>query len=270
MSWLELNETITRYELREGIGRPLVLVHEMGGTLHSWDGMVTHLHPTRPVLRYDMRGAGLSEKLRDVPYIEELADDIVALLDQLQIREPVDLAGCAIGAAVALMCASRHPERIFSVVAVSPVTEVANARRLSLLDIADRMERQGLRSMVDAHLAASYPVATRDHSRVFEEFRARWIANDPESFARYYRMLAELDIRPALGRLKCPVLVIGALQDTLRSAAASEQVAAQIPGARFASVDAGHFMHVQTPIQVAQQIEKFQENLISNDCIRTE
>ena len=41
----------------------LVLVHEMGGTLDSWDQVMPALTNSRRVLRYDTRGAGLSAKL---------------------------------------------------------------------------------------------------------------------------------------------------------------------------------------------------------------
>lgn len=260
MRWMDIAGSITRYEWRPGIGRPLVLVHEMGGTLNSWDRMLAHLRGERPILRYDMRGSGLSEKLTDVPYIEELADDLAHLLDAAGIREPVDLAGSGIGAAVALMCASRHPRRVASVVAMSPVTDVPAVRRLTLLDVANRMEREGLRSIVDAHLSSSYAADRDDDPEVFREFRARWIANDPKSFALSYRMLADLDIRPSLGAITCPVLVIGAQRDAFRAIPVSQAVAEQIPGARFLTLNAVHFMHVQKPAAVAVALEEFLSN----------
>ncbi|HYQ07700.1 MAG TPA: alpha/beta fold hydrolase [Xanthobacteraceae bacterium] len=45
-----------------GAGRSVVLLHELGGTLNSWDGVVPRLAEHFRVLRYDQRGAGLSEK----------------------------------------------------------------------------------------------------------------------------------------------------------------------------------------------------------------
>jgi pimeloyl-ACP methyl ester carboxylesterase len=257
MKWADLGCTVVRYELRPGIGQPLVLVHEMGGSLNSWDRMLSRLDTRRPVLRYDMRGSGMSEKLRDVPYIEELADDLLRLLDALGLTEPVAIGASALGCAVALLCAARHPLRVASVVAMSPVTEVAAVRRLSLLGIADRMEREGLRAMVDASLAVSYPPALIDDREVFQHFRARWMANDPVSFALLYRMLADLDVRPALSQVVCPVLVIAGLQDALRPAELSRHVAAQIPGSTLIALDSGHFMHVQSAAEVAVALARF-------------
>lgn len=257
MQWTDLGGTAVRYELRAGSGQPLVLVHEMGGSLNSWDRMLSHLDTRRPVLRYDMRGSGMSEKLRDVPYIEDLAEDLVRLLDAVGLTEPVAIGASALGCAVALLCAARHPQRVATVVAMSPVTEVASVRRLSLLGMADRMEREGLRAMVDASLAVSYPPALIDDPQVFQHFRARWMSNDPASFALLYRMLADLDVRPALGQVRCPVLVIAGLQDALRPAELSRNVAALIPGSTLIELDTGHFMHVQSAASVAVALARF-------------
>src|ERR1700746_1551689 len=64
MTWIEVNGTSLRYELSGSGKTTLVLVHEMGGTLDSWDRVLPALNNTRQVLRYDTRGAGLSEKIR--------------------------------------------------------------------------------------------------------------------------------------------------------------------------------------------------------------
>ena len=67
MDWIEANGTSLRYELSGTGDKVLVLVHEMGGTLDSWDQVMPMLSPGRRVLRHDWRGAGMSEKLRAPP-----------------------------------------------------------------------------------------------------------------------------------------------------------------------------------------------------------
>lgn len=257
MQWIDLGGAAIRYEWRPGVGEPLVLVHELGGSLNSWDRLLSHLDTPRPVLRYDMRGSGMSEKLRDVPYIEDLAHELMCLLDALHLDGPVTLVGCALGCAVALHGAAHHPHRVSRVVALSPVTEVAQVRRMSLLGIADRMEREGLRAMVDTALATSYPPALIDDVSVFQEFRVRWMNNDSTSFAMLYRMLSDLDVRHALRQVRCPTLVVAGLQDALRPAALSRAVAALIPGATLLEVDSGHFMHVQCAAPLAAALHSF-------------
>jgi 3-oxoadipate enol-lactonase len=87
MEFVELNGAALRYELLGNGERTLVLVHEMGGSLESWDDIAPRFAESRRVLRYDSRGAGLSQKVRGELHIDTMADDIAALLDQRDRRQ---------------------------------------------------------------------------------------------------------------------------------------------------------------------------------------
>ena len=121
MSFIEVNGTALRYELSGSGARAVVLIHEMGGTLESFDGAAALLARDRRVLRYDTRGAGLSQKVRGALSIDTMTDDLVALLDALGIGWAA-LAGVAVGGAIALHAAVRHAARIAAVVATSPLS----------------------------------------------------------------------------------------------------------------------------------------------------
>ena len=109
MDFIEVNGTALRYEL-DGSGiHSMVLIHEMGGSLESWDLVAPRLADGRRVLRYDTRGAGLSEKLRGDLSIDTMVADLMALLDALKIAGRVALVGTAVGGAIALASAARFP-----------------------------------------------------------------------------------------------------------------------------------------------------------------
>ena len=72
------------------------------------------------MLRYDTRGAGLSQKVRGALTIDTMADDLVALMDALGIAGKVALAGIAVGGAIALHAAVRFPQRVAAVVVEQP------------------------------------------------------------------------------------------------------------------------------------------------------
>ena len=108
MNWIEVNGTNLRYELSGSGKTTLVLIHEMGGTLDTWDQVLPALSNTRQVLRYDTRGAGLSEKLQGKVTFDDMADDLAALLDALGITGKVALGGTATGAAIAIHFAVRY------------------------------------------------------------------------------------------------------------------------------------------------------------------
>src|SRR5262245_31132438 len=102
MDFIEVNGTALRYNLAGSGASTLVLIHEMGGTLESWDLVRPVLSARRRVLRYDTRGAGLSQKVRGTLGIDTLVDDLVALMDATGITGKVALAGVAVGGAIAL------------------------------------------------------------------------------------------------------------------------------------------------------------------------
>jgi 3-oxoadipate enol-lactonase len=188
----------------------------------------------------------MSEKVK-ILRLDDLLGDIVGLLDALAITEPCHVVGPALGAGIALAFAAKHPTRVRRMVVSSPATGVPAERRGQSLQRAETVERQGMRAAVEQSLARSYPERFRGNQQRFEQYRRRWLANDPEGFAAINRMLTEVDLSQQYGRITCPTLVIGCTYDTIRPPQEVEPIARQIPGARYVEVASGHFMPHQTP-----------------------
>ena len=87
MPWMEANGISIHFELA-GHGPSVVLVHEMGGTLDSWDGIFPGLSQHFRMLRYDQRGSGLSEKVRQPITTELLVEDLEAVLNGSGLAAP--------------------------------------------------------------------------------------------------------------------------------------------------------------------------------------
>ena len=257
MNWIEVNGTSLRYELSGSGKTTLVLVHEMGGTLDSWEQVLPALNNTRQVLRYDTRGAGLSEKIQGKVTFDDMADDLAALLDAIGIGDKVALAGTAVGGAIAMHFAVRHASRAGVLIVTSPATGVAADRRLATLERAAIAETEGMRVLVEPGVANSYPPEVRHNAEAFREFRARWLANDPQSFAAINRMLADSTVTEELPRIACPTLVIGCTHDRLRPPSVIAPMARQIPGAEYLEINSGHCAGIQTPGLVSQAFHSF-------------
>jgi 3-oxoadipate enol-lactonase len=122
MRFVEVNDVALRYDVC-GVGYAGE-IHD-GRTLESWDLVVPLFSAKRRVLRYDTRGAGLSQKIRGALSIDTMVDDLMALLDALGISEKVALAGVAVGGAIAMHAAVRFPQRVAAIVASSPAVGIA-------------------------------------------------------------------------------------------------------------------------------------------------
>lgn len=94
-----------------------VFLHGFGSDLHTWDAVFSVLGEALPALRYDLRGFGRSVCRDDAPFSH--TDDLLAILDTLTL-EQCDLIGVSMGGGVALNFALDRPERVRSLVLVSP------------------------------------------------------------------------------------------------------------------------------------------------------
>lgn len=259
MHFLEANGVSLRYDVAGSGAKTLVLIHEMGGTIESWDLVVPALAAQRRVVRYDTRGAGFSEKIRGELSIDTMTADLIALLDKLGIGGKVALAGTAVGGAIALHTAAQRPERVAAAVVSSPAVSIPPANREAVLARVAHFEREGVRVVAEQTADGGYPPELRQDKARFEAFRARWLANDPSSFASIYRMLAAMDLAPEFPQIKCPVLVIGGEFDRGRPPANAEATAKAIPGAEFTVLPCGHYAGLQTPELFVATLEEFLE-----------
>ncbi|MCP4559086.1 MAG: alpha/beta fold hydrolase [Bosea sp.] len=257
MDWLETDGVGLRYELTGEGPDTHVLVHEMGCTLESYDLVRPLLPPGLRVLRFDTRGAGLSTKLRGTAEIAVMAGDIARLLSAAGIDTPVTISGGAVGGAIALQFTADHPERTRGAVVFGPATGIPDERRQLILDYADQVEAAGMASVVDAELARAYPENLRGDAVRFRRFRARWLANDPSSYAAIFRMLAGLDMTAALAGIRCPCLFVAGESDPLRPPELIEPLSRRVAGAQFRSAATGHFAATQTPELVAEILGGF-------------
>ncbi|MSP04892.1 MAG: alpha/beta fold hydrolase [Acetobacteraceae bacterium] len=257
MDWIDINGVGLRYEISGAGPKTLVLVHEMGGSLESWDQVMPALQPGRRILRYDWRGAGMSEKARGKLDFDLMAEDLAALLDAKGLVQKIAIVGCAVGAGISLRFTCRFPTRVGAVVAMAPATGVTPDRIEATQARILRMEREGPRALVEEAFAASYPPEVRHSAEEFRTFRARWLGNDPNSYAMINRMLLDTRIEDGFGKIVCPTLVLAGRHDKARPPEAVEGVAKLIPHADYRVVDSGHFMAVQTPQLIAETINGF-------------
>jgi 3-oxoadipate enol-lactonase len=247
MAWIEANGASLRYTLSGAGTDTLVLMHEAGGCIESYDEALPGLEKAFRVLRYDQRGFGFSEKVRELSF-DRVVADLAALLDALNITAPVYMAGCAMGADYSVGFAARHPARVAKLALASPYIGSNVARSPHSIERAALVERDGIRAAMKASHDRSYPEALRalDRER-FQRYQARWVCNTPASFAAQARMMQAVDLTPDYAKIQAPTLVIGAKHDTQRPPEKAREVANAIKTVKYVLADTGHFMNVETP-----------------------
>ncbi len=245
MPYAELREISLFYE-DAGVGDPpVLLLHELGGSSESWRHIIPLITPHRRVIAPDMRCAGRSEKPPAKFEITDVATDITALLDSLDIVS-VDVAGAALGAMVAAVMAGLAPQRVRRMVLCAVTDAVDQRTRDYLNQRAELLRSVGMRGVAEASLANAFP---EDHAAARAGYRPIYLANDPAAYGELSKALARMSATPDLWRkIACPALVMSGRHDFIWPPELGRRVADHLPHATFLELaDAGHFPHLQTP-----------------------
>jgi 3-oxoadipate enol-lactonase len=245
------------YCVSGGGRRSLVLIHELAGTLESFDHVVPALQADFRILRADQRGAGLSEKVRAPFDLDDLVDDMHRLLQTAGLAPPYYVAGIASGAAIAAALALRHPQEVAALALCAPSLGTSPDRRHYLLERSETAKREGMRSIVDVVFERTYPAHDRGDPQVYAEHRGRFLAIDPVCYAHANRMLAEVALEPLLQQIECPCLLLAGRHDQMRPPDQVKRYAGLFRRAELAVIDSGHIMVVQAPAAVADAMRGF-------------
>lgn len=241
----------------EGMGEPLVLVHEMGGTLDSFELIVPHLAGSQRVLRYDQNGCGMSAPAKVSLELTDEADLLLELIADTFEGEPCRIVGVAAGAAIAVMTALARPDAVAALALCAPALEVAAHRRTYLKERAARARAEGMTAIAEASLLRSYPPALRRDAAAYARYRSRFLATDPASYAAANLALAEAHLVERLPNITQPCLFLAGRHDELRPPTEIERLSRSVPGARFAVVESGHIMPMQAPAEMAEHLLAF-------------
>jgi pimeloyl-ACP methyl ester carboxylesterase len=99
-----------------GLGEAVVFIHHGGSNLRMWDPAVPFFSGSYRCIVLDLRGHGRSDAPASGYHIDDMAADVVGVLDELGIGK-AHIVGSSIGAEVGLSAAANYPERLLSLVA---------------------------------------------------------------------------------------------------------------------------------------------------------
>ncbi|KUO14681.1 alpha/beta fold hydrolase [Streptomyces dysideae] len=236
---------------RDGDGTPLVFVHGWTADRHRWDHQVAHFAGNRRVIRLDLRGHGESGGA-GVRTIEELATDVLALLDHLKIERCV-LIGHSMGGMIAQTIALTHPDRVDRLVLVNSIGKMAYSRGRGLLMAVSTLAPFKL--FVAANIQRAFaPGSPREVVR--EYIRAS--ADTPrEVVMTLYGAMRAFDVLDRVGEIRVPTLMVHGYHDIQLPVGQMLRMAKAYPDAVVRIIDAGHELPVEKPEELTGAIAHF-------------
>ena len=189
------------------------------------------------VLHFDKRGTGLSDRVEDVPTLEERIDDVRAVMDAAGSERAV-LLGISEGAPMSLLFAATHPERTESLVLYGGMARSTWAPDYpwaapadALIEAAQEMILPYIYTGED--LEVWMPSYADDPDVQAFAGRYRRAAASPAALTKLFLMFLDVDVRSVLPSIRVPTLVLHRRGDRVVNRRAGEWMAAQIPGAKY-------------------------------------
>ncbi|MER7483933.1 4-carboxymuconolactone decarboxylase [Streptomyces sp. NPDC126510] len=226
----------------------LILGPSLGTTWHMWDRQIPELTKQWRVFRFDLPGHG-GAPAYPAGSVGDITTRLLATLEGLGVQR-FGYAGCALGGAIGIELALRHPERLASLalIAASPRFGTADEFRQRGVIVRtnglDPIARTAPERWFTGGFAAAQPAIT--------EWAVQMVrTTDPGCYIASCEALASFDVRPELGRVGVPTLVLVGSDDQVTGPAEARTLVAGIPDARLAVVPgASHLVPVEQPAAV--------------------
>ena len=211
------------------------------------------------LVRFDKRGTGLSDRPAGVPTLEERKEDARAVMDAVGL-ERVHALGWSEGGPLAVLLAVSHPERVLSltVYGTQACFHRADDYPWGEPDYSLEQDLEAIEQAWGSFAFAEYFAPAGD-----ERFARQWAAYQrsgasPSAAAALGRANWKIDVRPLLGAIRVPTLVLCRSGDPIGPPAAARYMAELIPSARFVELEGDdHVMWLGDVEALCGKIEHF-------------
>ncbi|PVE20295.1 3-oxoadipate enol-lactonase [Microvirga sp. KLBC 81] len=257
MPLLKVNGVEVFYELSGPTGAPVVVFsNSLGTTLAMWDWVVLALRGRYRVLSYDTRGHGRSQVVDAPITIDDLAADLVGLLDGLEITK-AHVVGLSLGGMTGQALASRHPDRVASLTLMATAAYMPSQQ--SWDERASLVRSQGTAAIVEATMGRwftpDYPAQAPER---VSPVREAFISIEPAGYAVCCNAIGRMDLRSVIGQISAPTLVIAGADDPATPVPMAEEIRSMIPGAEMIVLSrAAHLLAVEQAEKVGAYLVSF-------------
>jgi pimeloyl-ACP methyl ester carboxylesterase len=235
-------------------GSPLVLLHGLGDTSRSWSLMLPALARRYRVYALDLRGHGDTEAPACCYALADLAWDVVAFMDAMNVEEAV-VAGHSMGSFIGQYLAAAYPHRVSRLILLGSSDTTVGVEAIEWLwgQVAT-FDLCAPPAFVDEWQANATPVSPAFLAQV----KIETAAVPPGVWRSVARTLMTADERRFLREIAAPTLILWGEKDPMFPKANQDRLQIALPRAVFkAYPGVGHNLHWEIPGAVADDMLAF-------------
>ena len=192
----------------EGDGEPIFLIHGIGASRHSFDGLVKHLKPEYRCIGYDLRGHGLSPTPPPPYTLDDLVEDLEALRRELGI-EKAHFAGHSLGGMIGPAYARKYPKHVISLGLYSTAAFRNADDSAKVRGVVAAMRAKGIPPVLETLKDRWFtPEFAAERPEIISRRMQQVIDTNPDVFLSVFDIYAETEMAPWLHEVKHPCLVL--------------------------------------------------------------
>jgi 3-oxoadipate enol-lactonase len=233
----------------------LVFSNSLGATLTMWDRQMPAFQKRFRVLRYDTRGHGQSSATPGPYAIEQLARDVLALLDHLHL-DRVHFCGLSMGGQTGMWLALNAPARLHRLVLCNSAAKIGTPEIWN--PRMDAVRKGGMKSISAAVMERWFSADFRAQSPdVVASTKMTFESANPEGYLANCAAIRDFDAREAIVAISVPTLVISGTHDVATTPAEGRFLGGHINGARYVELNAAHLSNIEQPDSFHSEVSAF-------------
>jgi 3-oxoadipate enol-lactonase len=242
---------------QSGEGPPLFLLHSLLSDRASFDAIVPQLSRAFRVIVPELPGFGHSQAVAGG--LAAVADRMAEAVKDGAAGEEAIVLGNGYGGFVALQMAIRHPGIAARLILADCGAAFSEDGRQAFRNMAAAAAANGLSGITDVAMRRLFaPAFQAQHPELMQGRRQAFLKTDPEVFGAACEALASLDLRPDVGTVKVPVLVVVGEHDEATPPPMSHELAELLPQAHLEIIPGcAHVPQLQSPQTFLEVIGDF-------------
>jgi 3-oxoadipate enol-lactonase len=244
---IKTNGIEMNYELSKEKDAPVVVLsHSLACSMVMWQPQLEVLESHFRVLRYDMRGHGKSEANEGAYTLEQLAADVIGLLDALEL-DRVHFVGLSIGGMIGQCLALNYADRLQTLALCDTAAIIPEEAKPLFEERIRRARDQGMEALVEETLERWFTRPyLKQKSPEVESIRNQILATPVAGFIGCSKAILGLNYVERLSQIKMPTLIIVGEDDPGTPVAASDAIHQRIQNSKLVVLpSAAHLCNIE-------------------------